>query len=121
MFNIIISYTSPWYFVLYLSYAWVIPPLRHCYICVWLLRYVRVIHTFFSLVALHIGNLIMCILCILIVMLFLPSLLAYIHNSELIYIFLNYLSNALTPIYFPNFSISYVFISITIFSSVSYS
>ena len=34
LFNIIFSYTSYWYLVLYLSCVLAIPPLRHCSICV---------------------------------------------------------------------------------------
>ena len=84
----------------------------------WLLQHVCVLHTLFFLVVLHIGNIFMSIFCILIVMLFLPSLLAYIHNSTLTYPCLNYLSNILKHIYiFPIFSISYVFISIINFFS----
>ena len=33
LYNLIVAYTSPWYFFPYFSCAWVIPPLRHCYIC----------------------------------------------------------------------------------------
>ena len=32
LYNLIVGYTSPWYFVLYFSCAWVIPSLRKYYI-----------------------------------------------------------------------------------------
>ena len=44
LYNIIIGYTSYWYFVLYLPCAWFVPPLRHCYICVFIHLYVNVIY-----------------------------------------------------------------------------
>ena len=36
LYNIIVGYTSPWYFVIYLTCAWVVPPLHHCciYVCI---------------------------------------------------------------------------------------
>ena len=34
LYNITVGYTLSWYFVLYLSGAYVSPPLNHCYICV---------------------------------------------------------------------------------------
>ena len=34
LYNIIVVYTSSLYFVFYISCAWVVPPLCHCYICV---------------------------------------------------------------------------------------
>ena len=36
LYNLIGGYTSSWYFVPYLSCAWVIPPLYHSYICVYI-------------------------------------------------------------------------------------
>ena len=41
--NLIVGYTSSWYFVLYLYYAWVIPPLHNCYMCVYINMFVNVI------------------------------------------------------------------------------
>ena len=41
--NLIVGCTLSWYFVIYLSCAWVIPPLRHCYICVCINIFVNVI------------------------------------------------------------------------------
>ena len=32
LYNIIVGYTSPWYFVIYLSCVWIISPLHHSYI-----------------------------------------------------------------------------------------
>ena len=43
LYNIIVGYTLSWYFVLYLSYAWVIPPLHYCYICDCINMFVNVI------------------------------------------------------------------------------
>ena len=34
LYNIIVGYTSSWYFILYCSREWVNPPLRHCYLYV---------------------------------------------------------------------------------------
>ena len=80
LYNIIVVYTSSWYFSIYCE--WVIPPLRHCYICfcvnmfwmlyLWLLKYVCVHHMIVSLVALHIGNIGMHISCIIFVVPLLP-------------------------------------------------
>ena len=65
----------------------------------WLLRYVCVLYTIWSLVALHLGNLVMHIFWIWIVMPFSPSLLTYSCNSGLTYLCLNYFSHALKHIY----------------------
>ena len=80
MFVYVIQYNCCLYFILifcsiYLSSAWVILPLHHCYIFfiliflwmlyLWLLRYVCVLHTFWSLVELHLGNRVMDISYIL--------------------------------------------------------
>ena len=43
LYNITAGYTSSWYFVLYLSSAYFIPPLRHGYICVCVNMFVNVI------------------------------------------------------------------------------
>ena len=40
--NIIFGYTSFWNFVLYLSCAWVIPPLHHFYMCVCIHMFVNI-------------------------------------------------------------------------------
>ena len=45
LYNIIVFCTSPCYFVLYLSGAWVIPSLHHFYICVCINMFVNVIKT----------------------------------------------------------------------------
>ena len=42
LYNIIVVYTSSWYFVLSLSSDWFIPPLHHCYICVFINMFVNV-------------------------------------------------------------------------------
>ena len=75
--NIIVGYNSSWYYVLYLPCTWVFPPLHHCCIFfaliwllmlyIWLLRYFFVLRMICSLVALHLGNLVMRIYCILFV------------------------------------------------------
>ena len=44
-YNIIVGYTSYWFF-LYLSYAWVIPPLCYCYICVFNNTFVNIVSMF---------------------------------------------------------------------------
>ena len=44
LYNIIVGYNSSWYFVLYLSWEWFIPPLRHCYIYVCINMFVNVIY-----------------------------------------------------------------------------
>ena len=55
----------------------------------WLLQYVCVLHTIWSLVALHLENIVMHIYFILFVMPVLPSSLTYIHKSWLTYILLD--------------------------------
>ena len=42
--NLIFTYTSSWYFVLYISFVWVNPSLRNCYICVCINMFVNVIY-----------------------------------------------------------------------------
>ena len=91
--NLTVGYTLSWYFVLYLTGAYVSPPLCHCYICVCInmfvnviymvLRYVCVLHKICSLAALHIGHYVKHISCILLVITFSPSSLTYIHKSGL--------------------------------------
>ena len=44
LYNLIVFYTSPWYFVLYISCEWVVLPLHHCYICVCMNIFVNVIY-----------------------------------------------------------------------------
>ena len=44
LYIIIVGYTSSWYFVLYISCAWFIPPLNHCYKCVYINILVNVIY-----------------------------------------------------------------------------
>ena len=44
LYNIIFGYTSPGYFVLHLSVAWVIPPLHQCYIYVGINMFMHVIY-----------------------------------------------------------------------------
>ena len=65
---------------------------------IWLLWYVCVLHTICSLVALHLGNLVMHISCILFVVPLSPSLLTYIPNSGFTHLCLNWLSHALKHI-----------------------
>ena len=43
LYYITVEYTSYWYFVLYLSGAYVSPPLPHCYICVCINMFVNII------------------------------------------------------------------------------
>ena len=43
LYNLTVGYTLSCYFVLYLSGAYVIPPLCHCYICVFINIFVNVI------------------------------------------------------------------------------
>ena len=43
LYNLNVGYTSSWYFALYLSSAYVIPPLRHGYICFYINIFVNVI------------------------------------------------------------------------------
>ena len=43
LYNIIVGYTSSWYFFLYIPCAWVVTLLRHCYICVCINLVVNVI------------------------------------------------------------------------------
>ena len=51
-YNIMVVYTSLWYFILYLSGAWVIPPLRHCYIYAGINMFVHDIYIFFTVICL---------------------------------------------------------------------
>ena len=92
LYNLIFGSTSPWCFF-YISLVhslfhhcvivkYVMVLIFLCMLYIWSLQYVFLIHTIFSLVALHLGNLVMYISCIWIVMPFSPSLLTYIHNSE---------------------------------------
>ena len=43
VYNLTVGHTSSWYFVLYLSGAYVIPPLRHGYISVYINIFVNII------------------------------------------------------------------------------
>ena len=43
VYNLTVGYSSSWYFFLYLSGTYVIPPLRHGYICVCINIFVNVI------------------------------------------------------------------------------
>ena len=43
LYNIIVGYNSYYYFVLYLSCTCVVPPLRHCYLYVYINVFVNVI------------------------------------------------------------------------------
>ena len=56
---------------------------------IWLLRYVFVLHTIFSLFDPHLGNLVMYISCILFIVPLSPSSFTYIHNSGLTHICLD--------------------------------
>ena len=104
LYNLNVGYTSYWYFVLYLSCAYLF---HHCVIftsvivliCllmlrIWLRRYVCVLHTIRSLFALHLGNSVMHISCILFFIILLSSLLTFIHEIVLTPFCLNYLSHA---------------------------
>ena len=44
LYNLTVGCHSSWYFVVYFSCAWVIPPLRHCYICVCITMFVNYIY-----------------------------------------------------------------------------
>ena len=80
------SYVSPMYGLffhfIFIKFTFVLIWLWILYL--WLLQYVCVIHTILSLVALHLGDIVMHISCLLIVVTLFPSLLTYIHNSGLI-------------------------------------
>ena len=109
LYHLIVSYTSPWHFVLYLPCAWVIPQLINCYICVDINIFVHVIYMVTEIFfCTSYGMLLGCatsweyfhayflyINCYAIF----PYLLTYIHNSESTYICLNYSSKALKHIY----------------------
>ena len=43
LYNLTIGYTSYWYCVIYLPGAYISPPLRHCYICIYINMFVNVI------------------------------------------------------------------------------
>ena len=43
LYNIIVVYSSSWYLVLYLTCAWVVPPLCNCHICICINLFVNVI------------------------------------------------------------------------------
>ena len=127
LYNLTVGYTSPWYFVLYLSFVWIIPPLRHCYICVCINMFLNVIYmvTVICLCTSY-NPLLGCATYLGIVSLFtmpfFPSSLTCIHNSGLTYLCLNYLSHELKNISLILFSqyLIYLFILYS-FSVVSLS
>ena len=93
LYYLIFGYNPYWYFVLYIYpvhglflhcviLTSVLVLIFLCMLYLWSLWYVCVLHTIFSLVALHLGDISMHISCILIVMPFFPSSLTYIHISE---------------------------------------
>ena len=110
LYNLIFRYTSSWYFVLYISCAWFIPSLHHCYICVCINMFVGVIFMFTEICLCTSYNLILgcatyCesnhayFLYIICYAVFCQSLLTYTHNSGLTYLCLNWFSYALKHIY----------------------
>ena len=49
LYNLIAGYTSSWYSVIYLSCAWVIPPLHHAYIYVCINMFMSIISIFIAI------------------------------------------------------------------------
>ena len=118
------SYVSPMYGLffhfIFIKFTFVLIWLWILYL--WLLQYVCVIHTILSLVALHLGDIVMHISCLLIVVTLFPSLLTYIRNSLLTHIFLKLVVTCIeSHIFVHGCSISHIFISIIKFSVDFYS
>ena len=89
LYNLIGGCTSSWVifhnYSLFMDYS---VKFTFVFICllmlyIWLLRYVCVVHMIRSLFALHLGNLVMNIYCLIFVVPLSPSSLTYIHNSVL--------------------------------------